>query len=92
MAGVATMLSMGVLQKVGRRTLWLTGLAGMFVPVVCIGILSLVPHQTPAVVWPQGVLILVRFFAYGMSCGPIPFVYCGEVGSVRLRHKVSRSP
>lgn len=36
----------------------------------------------------QGVLVLVRFFAYGMSCGPIPFVYCSEVGSVRLRQKV----
>lgn len=32
--------------------------------------------------------MLVRFFAYGISCGPIPFVYCSEVGSVRLRQKV----
>lgn len=89
MAGVATVLSMGVLEKVGRRTLWLAGLAAMFVPVVCIGILSLVPNQTAAVVWPQGVLVLVRFFAYGISCGPIPFVFCGEIGSVRLRQRVS---
>lgn len=91
MAGVATMLGMGILEGMGRRTLWLAGLAGMFVPVVCIGILSLVPNQTPGVVWPQGVLVLVRFFAYGISCGPIPFVYCGEIGSVRLRQKVSES-
>lgn len=89
MAGVATMLSMGLLEKMGRRTLWMIGLVGMFVPILCIGILSLVPHQTPAVIWPQGVFVLVRFFAYGISCGPIPFVYCGEVGSVRLRQKVS---
>lgn len=88
MAGVATILSMGVLERVGRRKLWLAGLAGMFVPVACIGVLSLVPRQTPGVVWPQGVLVLVRFFAYGISCGPIPFVFCGEVGSVRLRQKV----
>lgn len=88
MAGVATMLGMGILEGIGRRTLWLTGLVGMFIPVLCIGILSLVPNQTPGVVWPQGVLVLVRFFAYGISCGPIPFVYCGEIGSVRLRQKV----
>lgn len=88
MAGVATMLSMGILERVGRRTLWLAGLAGMFVPILSIGILSLVPRQTAAVVWPQGVFVLVRFFAYGVSCGPIPFVYCGEICSVRLRQKV----
>lgn len=88
LAGVATLLSMGILERVGRRTLWLAGLAGMLVPIVCIGVLSLLPNQTAAVVWPQGVLVLVRFFAYGVSCGPIPFVYCGEVGSVRLRQKV----
>lgn len=90
MAGVATILSMGLLERVGRRTLWLAGLAGMLVPIVCIGVLSLVPKQTPAVVWPQGVFVLVRFFAYGISCGPIPFVYCGEISSVRLRQKVSK--
>lgn len=88
MAGLATMLSMGVLEKVGRRALWLAGLAGMFVPIVCIGILSLIPTQTAGVVWPQGVFVLVRFFAYGISCGPIPFVFCGEIGSVRLRQRV----
>lgn len=87
-AGVATALSMGALERVGRRTLWLWGLAGMLLPVACIGVLSLLPRQAAAVVWPQGVFVLVRFFAYGVSCGPIPFVYCGEIGSVRLRQKV----
>ncbi|KAF3759901.1 hypothetical protein M406DRAFT_51937 [Cryphonectria parasitica EP155] len=87
MAGLATMISMGLLERVGRRTLWLCGLAAMLVPIVSIGILSLLPYQTPAVVWPQGVFILVRFFAYGISCGPIPFVYCGEISSVKLRQK-----
>lgn len=88
MAGVATILSMGILERVGRRTLWLAGLAGMLLPVLCIGILSLVPNQTLAIIWCQGVLVLVRFFAYGISCGPIPFVYCGEISSVKLRQKV----
>ncbi|PSR82484.1 and other transporter-domain-containing protein [Coniella lustricola] len=87
MAGVATILSMGLLERVGRRTLWLAGLGGMLVPVLCIGVLSPVPNQTAGIVWSQGILVLVRFFAYGISCGPIPFVYCAEISSVKLRQK-----
>ena len=33
---------------------------------------------------------MLRFFAYGIATGPIPFVYCSEIGSVKLRQKVRR--
>lgn len=51
MAAFATMLSMGILEKVGRRKLWLFGMLGMLLPVLSIGILSLVPKQTAGLVW-----------------------------------------
>ena len=92
---------MGLLERFGRRPMWMMGLWAMLAPVGTLGILSVLPTQTSGVIWAQGVLVLVRFFAYGISCGPIPFVYCecegaslgakelkgAEIGSVKLRSK-----
>ena len=31
--------------------------------------------------------MLIWFFAYGFSCGPVPYVIASEVGSANLRQK-----
>ena len=39
---------------------------------------------------PQGVMILVRFFLFGVSLGPLSFLISTEVSAVRLRQKVGQ--
>jgi MFS transporter, SP family, general alpha glucoside:H+ symporter len=54
----------------------------------CIAFLSLAPSTHGiSVPWAQSVLLMVWFFVYGLSIGPIPFAIASEVGSSTLRLK-----
>ena len=75
-----------LLQRIGRRTLWFIGLWGELLCVLLIACISLGP-QTSGAIWAQGIILIFRQLAYGCAQGPIPFVYCGEIGSVKLRLK-----
>lgn len=46
-------------------------------------------HDTCSSAYPraQSVTLLLWFFGYGWSVGPLPFVICAEVGSAQLRQK-----
>jgi hypothetical protein len=48
--------------------------------------------QSSGIKWAQAVLLLVWFFMYGWSFGPLPYVICSEIGSAQLRSKVSEAP
>jgi SP family general alpha glucoside:H+ symporter-like MFS transporter len=90
LAFLGTTLSLPLQSWFGRRTIWLAGLVAMFVPMILIGILACVT-QSSGNKWAQAVLLLVWFFMYGWSFGPLPYVICSEIGSAQLRSKVSRA-
>ncbi|KAJ4766875.1 Major facilitator superfamily protein [Rhynchospora pubera] len=82
---VATFL----LDRIGRRPLLLTSLAGMFLSLTMLGFgLTMIEHASEKLIWAIalsiiGVFTFVAFFSVGL--GPITWVYSSEVFPLRLR-------
>ena len=74
-------------QRFDRRTIWLAGIGCMLPVMLAVGAMACVPTQTSGLQWAQGCILLVWFFCYGWSVGPLPFVICSEIGSAQLRSK-----
>ena len=87
LAFIGTAISMPLQQRFRRRQVWLAGLCCMLPIMLVIGIVACIPTQTTTILWTQGALILVWFFCYGWSIGPLPYVICAEIGSAHLRQK-----
>lgn len=85
-AGLGTMISMPLQQKFPRYTIWMAGLFWMFPTMLMVGILACI-KQTKTVQWAQGSVLILWFFGYGWSCGPLAFVIASEVPSVQVRQK-----
>lgn len=85
-AFVGTVSSWLLQAYVGRRKIFLCGLATMTPIMWIVGFLALAP-TTRGIAWAQSVLLLVWFGAYGLTIGPIPFVIASEISSSRLRSK-----
>ncbi|GMP48224.1 hypothetical protein CsSME_00015649 [Camellia sinensis var. sinensis] len=82
---VATFL----LDRIGRRPLLLTSVAGMVVSLATLGVsLSIIDHSEKKLIWAvalaiTSVLAYVATFSIGM--GPITWVYSSEIFPLRLR-------
>ncbi|KAL0386975.1 UNVERIFIED_CONTAM: Polyol transporter 5 [Sesamum radiatum] len=82
---VATFL----LDKIGRRPLLLSSVAGMILSLVGLGIgLTIIEHADQKLIWAVAlcmttVLSYVAFFSIGM--GPVTWVYSSEIFPLRLR-------
>ncbi|KAM7482586.1 hypothetical protein LguiB_007169 [Lonicera macranthoides] len=82
---VATFL----LDKIGRRPLLLTSVAGMIASLMILGMgLTIIDHSDHKIIWAvalsiAGVLCFVAFFSIGL--GPITWVYSSEIFPLRLR-------
>ncbi|KAJ3544955.1 hypothetical protein NM208_g2757 [Fusarium decemcellulare] len=85
-AFVGTVLSWIMITRYGRRTIYIAGLTAMLPIMFTIGFLDLAPAKS-SVRWAQAAILLVWFFIYSLSIGPIPFAIGTEVGAVRLRTK-----
>ncbi|PWN38609.1 sugar transporter [Meira miltonrushii] len=85
--GVTTMFTVGTivswffLNKVGRRTIYIGGIALMSFISLIIGILGFIPNTSLAV----GVLLICLNFAYNIGIGPVCYCIVAEVSSSRLR-------
>ncbi|OQV08879.1 hypothetical protein CLAIMM_13093 isoform 2 [Cladophialophora immunda] len=77
-----------LLPRMGRRTIYLIGLACMTTLLVIIGILGAVSNPpTTGIAWSVGSLLLVYTFFYDVSVGPVCYSLVSEIPSVRLRSK-----
>lgn len=77
-----------VLQRVGRRTLFVVGLAIMFVILMAVGFMG-IPAAQVDLGWASGALMLVFVLTYDMTVGPICYCLVAEVPSTRLRIKTA---
>ncbi|KAH8897244.1 maltose permease MAL31 [Thozetella sp. PMI_491] len=75
-----------IMTYVGRRTLYLTGLASMFVILMIIGFLG-IPTSTSQTSWAVGSLIIIMLFIFQLTVGPACYTIVAEVPSTRLRIK-----
>lgn len=84
-----TCLSWFLLIHIGRRRIYITGLAVLATLQLIIGILDCAPNyeNRPSVIWAQSVLMLIWNFIYGCSLGPVCFVILCEVSATRVRSK-----
>ena len=80
-----TVLSMIVVDRLGRRPLFIFGFAGAFVSLALIAILFEVNDPSLAFVTLAGLFAFVFFFA--ISLGPLPWLYMAELFPLALRGK-----
>ncbi|CDR99528.1 hypothetical protein, partial [Sporisorium scitamineum] len=86
LGAVGTVLSWFLINRVGRRQMYLYGQAAMFTTMLVTGILGCV-KQTAGVSWAVGAMLLICTFAYDLTIGPVCFAIIAEVSSTRLRSK-----
>src|SRR5580704_15211298 len=80
-----TIVSMRLIDKVGRRPLLLTGIAGM---VITLGVLGLAFHmagRTGALAWLAVVSMMVYVASFAISLGPIFWLLISEIYPLKIR-------
>jgi len=87
MGAVGTMLSWFLMQYVGRRKIYLYGLAAMTVILVIIGGLGFVDSSNSGASWGVGSLLMIYTFVYDLTVGPVCYCLVAEVPSTRLKIK-----
>lgn len=85
-AFIGTILSLGLLSYFGRRTIYLSGIAGLTVTLAIIGLISVV-SDTSASIWAQAALCLVWQLVYSLTLGPITYSIISETSAMHLRAK-----
>ncbi|KAE8416035.1 general substrate transporter [Aspergillus pseudocaelatus] len=76
-----------LVNRIGRRPIFLGGMAGCTALLLLIGILDVIP--TGAAKWAQASLTVVYSFVYFLTIGAVAFVLLGEVSSLQLRAKTT---
>lgn len=71
------------INSIGRRTLFVYGIASTTLVLILIGILDVIP--TGAAKWAQAALTVIYAFIYIFTLGACAFAILGEVSSVTLR-------
>lgn len=74
------------MRRVGRRTLYLIGLAGSLIILLAGGIVASLP-VTNGTSWALGSIVIVLTGVYDATIGPVCYVLVAEIPSSRLRIK-----
>jgi MFS transporter, SP family, general alpha glucoside:H+ symporter len=80
------LISIPLVARVGRRSLYLWGLSWMALMLFLIGFVALAP-QNVAVGYASSVLFLLWNCGYELTVGPAAYILVSEVSSTRLRSK-----
>lgn len=72
--------------KLGRRTIYTSGILVMTVILFIIGFLS-IPVNNNGAIWAMASMMDIWTFVYQMTVGPICFVIISEISATRLRTK-----
>jgi SP family general alpha glucoside:H+ symporter-like MFS transporter len=80
-----TIASWFLMRRLGRRTLYLSGMSGMCLLLFIIGCLAL--SKDNSVKWGQSTLCILWLLTFSLTVGPIGWAIPAEVSSTRLRSK-----
>ncbi|KAL6857677.1 hypothetical protein ACO1O0_005119 [Amphichorda felina] len=83
---IGTLISWVLMQFLGRRTLFVGGLAILAVCQLIIGFTGIAPRHEPTY-WATGAMLVVFTFFYCCTVGPVVYSLVAELSSVRLRAK-----
>ncbi len=81
---VGTCLSFFLIPRFGRRTLYFGGLCTLTALMLLIGFLG-IPQDHNDIVTAYSALLIVWFFIYFLTVGPVAYVIFTETSSTRLR-------
>lgn len=84
---VGTLVSWGLMQKIGRRYIYLCGSVFMFVLLIIVGSCGLSPRDDKAAQRTIGALLIVFTFTYDLTVGPVCYSLVSELPSTRLKAK-----
>ncbi|KAJ4255163.1 hypothetical protein NW757_004669 [Fusarium falciforme] len=87
MALVGGIISWFLLSHIGRRKLYITGLAVSASLLTLGGILAVVLEGHKSLNWSLGSILIATTFAYNLTIGPTCYVIVAELPSTRLRVK-----
>ncbi|KAI9147080.1 alpha-glucoside permease [Paramyrothecium foliicola] len=89
LGAIGTIFSWVLMIRFGRRTLYLSGIAGMFVLLVVIGSVgaAINTDDNAAASWGVGSMLLLLTMVYDMTVGPVCYALVSEIASTRLRSK-----
>lgn len=82
-----TLFSWYLMSRFGRRSLYVNGLAVLFVILLAIGFTSIPKHDQQVTSWAIGSLLVVYTFFYDLTVGPVCYSLVSELSSTRLRAK-----
>ncbi|KAI1343234.1 putative maltose permease [Xylariaceae sp. FL0016] len=81
-----TLCSWWAMQYVGRRTLYIWGIAVMFLILLVVGFLG-VPKPSDPIAYASAVLMFLFTFTFDVTVGPVAYCLVTEIPSTRLRIK-----
>ena len=84
---IGTIFSWFLIQRFGRRTLYLLGQLIMFILLLAIGCTALAGRENVAAQWAIGSLLILYTFIYDSTVGPVCYSLVTELSSTRLRIK-----
>lgn len=87
LGAVGTMLSWFLMNKFGRRTLYLYGQFAMAFWLLAIGCTSFAGEDNVGAQWAIGSMLLIYAFTYNSTVGPVCYSLVAEMTSTRLRTK-----
>lgn len=74
-------ISWWVMTYFGRRTMFVTGLAGMTIILLIMGFLGLAPQSNSGASWAVGVMIMVMVFVFQLTVSGPPSTICASMAS-----------
>jgi SP family general alpha glucoside:H+ symporter-like MFS transporter len=84
---VGTIISWGLVTRIGRRTLYLNGMLLLLTCLIITGIISVLPLEQRLAGFTVGSLLLIFTLAYNCTVGPITYSLVSELPSTRLKSK-----
>lgn len=84
-AFTGTLCSWFLLTRLGRRTIYVTGLGTLTVLLLLIGILAFPAANSGTVKWVQAGITMIWVATYSLTIGPMAFTIVLEISSTRLR-------
>jgi len=80
-----TIVAMRVIDRVGRRVLMLSGLAGMALSLGILGLAFLVPHRLDILGWVAVASLMVLMGSWAIGPGAVVFVLISEIYPLKIR-------
>ncbi|KAJ5312619.1 hypothetical protein PENANT_c007G10570 [Penicillium antarcticum] len=82
-----TVCSWFVMQRVGRRKLFVAGLGILFCILMLVGFLGIPSGKNAGISYASAALLMVFVFTYDLTVGPVTYCLISEIPSTRLRIK-----